>query len=358
MKRPTQYFLSKFYKSMLPTTLFVERLGSTHPNIDPKKIFESTHFSLDDINNPYAFISLLNVKKVRVNASNCGLNPIEIGLIWGGDSIAELGFFGELMASAPTPRDAIKYFIKYADVFEYMPFPMKISESDGLFTLFFSFKLHESETCNVVADSTFVKKWSYILKALGLRDEDKLMFNVTHKKPDNAYLYEDHDVHNIRFEQPKLSFSVKQRFLDRPNPAFDRQRHWEAMEHCQPYLNRPPESTSTQSIQKIYHYISHCIMPKEKPEILSPSIQEAARKMNLSESTLRRELSGHDTNFKECLEESRVAFASAYLKYTKFSVNEIAYRTAYTDTANFRRAFKKWFNMSPVDYRKQHSIYN
>ena len=43
--------------------------------------------------------------------------------------------------------------------------------------------------------------------------------------------------------------------------------------------------------------------------------------------------------------------ASNYLLDSELSVDAIATLLNYHDSANFRRAFKRWFNMSPSAYR-------
>ena len=52
------------------------------------------------------------------------------------------------------------------------------------------------------------------------------------------------------------------------------------------------------------------------------------------------------------VKDQRLQAARRLLESTTLSVAEIAERTGETDVANFSRAFKKYYNLSPAEYRK------
>lgn len=359
MQTPIEHFLSRHYKSVLPTKDFIKNIGSVSEDLDCDCLLNSTNLVSEDFSNPYGLISLLNIKKIRINATNAGLDSIIMGLMWGGNDINKLGIFGELIKTAPTARRAIQYFLKYAKRIEYMPFAMKSVEENQMFRLYFPFKLHESKACLQTAESVFLKKWSVMFNALGILDTDTLTFTVTHSRPDDMEVYERSGVHNIQFNQAKLGLHISSKFLDRVNPQRNDKRHREAQHLCQYYLEEKPIiSSSTNILQKISYFIIDRIKPESPWGESVSTLTEAAAHFHKSESTLRRELQQHDTSFKKCIEELKSYLAQAYLKYTHFSVSEVAYKMGYSDTANFRRAFKKWVNTTPDDFRRQHSVWN
>ena len=58
------------------------------------------------------------------------------------------------------------------------------------------------------------------------------------------------------------------------------------------------------------------------------------------------------TNYQKILDDVRKGLAIEYLLSTNLSVQEISELLGYSEVTNFRRAFLKWSNVSPYQYRK------
>lgn len=82
-----------------------------------------------------------------------------------------------------------------------------------------------------------------------------------------------------------------------------------------------------------------------------PSLQVTARLLRMTPRTLHRRLIDEGTSFRELLEQARHTLAVEHLKSGRFSIEEIAYTLGYSDLANFRRAFKRWENVPPSEFR-------
>lgn len=89
-------------------------------------------------------------------------------------------------------------------------------------------------------------------------------------------------------------------------------------------------------------------------ELQTPSMELVADRLDLTPRTLRRHLKEQGTNFQTILDEVRRDLALELLKETRLTVDEIAEKLNYADTANFRNAFKRWVGMPPGQYRKKH----
>ena len=83
-------------------------------------------------------------------------------------------------------------------------------------------------------------------------------------------------------------------------------------------------------------------------------IAQVAKRLNVSERTLRRRLAVESTNFRAIFEEVRDLLAREYLAKTELTVAEIADLLDYSETVNFRRAFVRWNKLTPVEYRLKH----
>jgi len=89
-----------------------------------------------------------------------------------------------------------------------------------------------------------------------------------------------------------------------------------------------------------------------------PSCQQVARKLHMSESTLRRRLQKEGVGFQELLDQVRSKLANEYLTTTQLPVSEIAELLGFSDSANFRRAFKRWTKKTPSQIRKENRVSN
>ncbi len=81
-----------------------------------------------------------------------------------------------------------------------------------------------------------------------------------------------------------------------------------------------------------------------------PSLQVTARLFHVTPRTLHRRLLDEGTSYREILESVRHTLAVEHVKSGRFSVEEIAYKLGYSDSANFRRAFKRWESLPPSRY--------
>ncbi|MBS1689296.1 MAG: helix-turn-helix domain-containing protein, partial [Bacteroidetes bacterium] len=85
------------------------------------------------------------------------------------------------------------------------------------------------------------------------------------------------------------------------------------------------------------------------------AVDHICAKLGVSRRTFER-------RFKECTSNSiaeyiqrvKVEFAKQQLELSEKTVNEIIYETGYNDIDAFRRVFKKYTDLSPVEYRKRY----
>jgi len=84
-----------------------------------------------------------------------------------------------------------------------------------------------------------------------------------------------------------------------------------------------------------------------------PSFDKLASALNISVRSLHRSLNKENITYRAILDEIRKYLAIQYLKKPQYSIIEIAFQIGYSDSANFTRAFKRWFKISPSKYREQ-----
>lgn len=87
----------------------------------------------------------------------------------------------------------------------------------------------------------------------------------------------------------------------------------------------------------------------------TPRIEEIAARLHVSVRTLQRRLGEAGLSFSELLAQTRAELARAHLESTRLSIAEIGYLLGYAEASSFTRAFSRWFDCTPADYRARHA---
>lgn len=88
---------------------------------------------------------------------------------------------------------------------------------------------------------------------------------------------------------------------------------------------------------------------------LVAAFEDMASALALAPRSLRRRLEEEGTSYRELVDGERRQMAIVLLESTAMKLDEMALHLGYTDTASFTRAFKRWFDQSPGEFRKQHA---
>jgi AraC-like DNA-binding protein len=82
-----------------------------------------------------------------------------------------------------------------------------------------------------------------------------------------------------------------------------------------------------------------------------PTLAAIAKRLEVSDRSLRRQLREHGISFRGLLDELRMQIALKYLRTTRLANEDIALALGFSDAANFRRAFRRWTDKSPSEIR-------
>ena len=83
------------------------------------------------------------------------------------------------------------------------------------------------------------------------------------------------------------------------------------------------------------------------------TLETVAAQLNITPRRLRTQLSEANTSFQQILSDYRCRLAKKLLAGTSESVERIVYLTGFSEPSTFYRAFKRWTNETPVEYRKR-----
>ncbi len=83
------------------------------------------------------------------------------------------------------------------------------------------------------------------------------------------------------------------------------------------------------------------------------SLETIAAKLKTTPRRLRTQLSEANTSFQQVLSDHRARLAKRLLSQTNESIERIVYLTGFSEPSTFYRAFRRWTNETPVEYRKR-----
>jgi len=87
-----------------------------------------------------------------------------------------------------------------------------------------------------------------------------------------------------------------------------------------------------------------------------PALQEVAQELGMSTRTLQRKLGEAEITFQQLVEDTRRELAHHYLKHSSAELNETAFLLGYEDANSFFRAFQRWEDTSPGEWRTRHQL--
>ncbi|MFZ5756001.1 MAG: AraC family transcriptional regulator [Pseudomonadota bacterium] len=87
----------------------------------------------------------------------------------------------------------------------------------------------------------------------------------------------------------------------------------------------------------------------------APSIDSVSGQLGLKPWTLRRMLKVENLDFTTLLDEVRREMAVDWLTTSSRTVSDIAVSLGYSEQSAFNRAFRRWFSLTPLEYRERNA---
>ena len=86
----------------------------------------------------------------------------------------------------------------------------------------------------------------------------------------------------------------------------------------------------------------------------APSFDDVARDFNMSSKTLERRLAEREVSYRELVDDIRCDLAKHLLANTDLRLHQIACALGYSEPGPLVRAFKRWTDGTPMQYRRKH----
>ena len=169
--------------------------------------------------------------------------------------------------------------------------------------------------------------------------------SFTHTKPSYIECYSHYLAGESEFSASHLKVSIPLHLCEIPNVSADHENYLLAKRQCEFMQEQLSYNKNT------VKYQVESIMLAYPSEVLTED--EVAAGLCISKRTLARRLQKEGTGFRQIRDEIVSKQAIDYLRNSSLSTDAVAALLNYHDSANFRRAFKRWFQITPDQYRQQ-----
>ena len=286
------------------------------------------------------FIPLEQFVKVILNTKNATKNPA-IGLLLGSLLHPSThGSVGWAAINSPTLSDAIDIFQRYSQIRTPFIFYNPITRGDQyIIRLTLTENLDEAHMVFVEAMLMLLQ---HVIEFILGRPMGEAALHINSATPDYADSYADYFHCPVYFDADYLEIRLPLTLKDTLNPNADPQMFQMALEQCRETAHQLLRNINVST--EVHDYLSTHLGD-------ALTIEQLAELFNMSSRTLIRKLKQQNTSFQRIKDEVYAFQASYYLRYSNISVDALSLVFGYRDAANFRRSFKRWFGISPQQFR-------
>jgi len=309
--------------------------------IAPERLCMGLGFSVEDLGNPACRVSYrqgsLMIRRALQMPPGKGLG-LRIGER---ETIASIGLLGYAMMTCRTLGDAVELGMslqKFAG--SMLKFDMQIV--DGQTVVQASNRFPDPAIYVFLVEEAFA---SFLQIARGLAGMAFRPTRVELAYAAPSYAEEYRRVFDcpVYFDQPGNAFVADIEWVARPLLTYDPLSHRQALEFLDIGTSREQEKLDLfASVERAVRQNMHDL----------PTLPDIARRLHLSERTLRRRLSDNGVSFQALVDGARKDRAIELLVNTGQSIEQIAAAVGFSDTHNFRRAFRRWTSASPSELRE------
>lgn len=175
-----------------------------------------------------------------------------------------------------------------------------------------------------------------------------------HDAPDDAdALVAAYDA-QVRFNCENNAISLPLAWYSLPSPLHDEAAYRSNLIKCRELIAAREQSSSV-AVTVRNHLLQHfdAQLLQGTATTAPPTLEQMADLMATTSRTLIRRLQREETNYREILEGLRREYAERLLRDARHNIADIADVLGYREPANFGRAFKRWYGVSPAAWRKR-----
>ncbi|MBX9764247.1 MAG: AraC family transcriptional regulator [Pseudomonadaceae bacterium] len=312
---------------------------------NPQPLLERYGLDAARLAEPRARLSIPRYMRLGHSAiQQCG-EP-GLGLLMGQFSrMSQLGLAGVTAAQAPTVREAARAMIRFEPLYaaNYRGQSSLHEDKHGAWLRFYSISPYN--TYNRFVVDSVLASWAQQLSRLAQQPVSVEKVQIEFSAPDYAAHYSELFACPVEFACEHNQLRLNQPTLNLRNPEHCPGTWRHLLEICEEQLQ---QLTRTRNLrERITQLLGPLLHGRE------PDLAEVAARLQLPTWTLRRKLAEEGTQFRSILNDTRRDLAMAYIRDTELAFGEIAYLLGFASAEAFQRAFKRWNQQTPGEYRRE-----
>ncbi len=316
------------------------RLTLDQQGVDSKALFVAAGLELATLNDPNARYPLVNTTrlwKLAVAATNNPNLGLDVGRNINQTTFHALGY--SLLAS-PTLKDCFERLVRY--------FRIVTDAGELEFSAVgaqYKFVLNPLPGEHQPADEAIDALLSVVIRLCRLLTGRRFQASAVKLRrpaPAETAIFAKVFQAPLEFGASESAIYMSGKLLSDPLPAANA----ELARHNDEILSRYLAHFDKQNLANRVHAALVAQLPHGEP-----AQERIASTLNLSLRNLQRKLSAEGTSYKEILNNTRRDLALSYIRNSRYSVSQITYQLGFSDTSSFSRAFKRWTQQAPSEYR-------
>lgn len=322
---------------LIPLFQVLQEMG-----VDPERMLRNHQIDLDSLSG-----SALIEQDVELALIAEALDLIDdptFGLRVGGQgTFTSYGTYALLLMTSSNLLEACHTAVQF-QALSLLFCTMSLYQGRDYYELQYTLPIVPTDVRSYIADRDFAGTYGFLTELLKNPEELQVTAGIARPKPGEELLraYQKIASVSLQFDQPYSWFRIPVSLLS------GQFRHGNELAHK---LYR----VQAQELLRQFYSGSEDIVTQVRQVIESydgdyPKAETIARRFGMSERSLRRKLDESRVSYRLLVDEHRKLRALNLLSAEDLSVGQMAERLAYSETASFLRAFKRWTGMTPKQY--------
>jgi AraC-like DNA-binding protein len=311
--------------------------------IAPEASLQGSGLEVDEIHKPDRLTSVrqyLSVCRNAVLLSKDPGTPFTVGLKM---HLSAYGMYGYALMCSETLRDFFNLGVKYHKLATpTLTIEWRADADSAVWVFPDTFTTGPSrELKEFLIEQQFAQHVTHLKDVAG-RETVATKACFAYPAPPHASIYESYLGCPCHFDQPDCELYYPAAILDQRPQLAHRLTSTLLQETCDRLIGETKISSGFAG--EVYRILM------QTPGVF-PTMDDAASNLSMTARTLRRHLESEGTTFAQISDDVRCSLATEYLRTTRLSTDDIANLVGFSETSNFRRAFKRWTGKAPSDFR-------